>query len=60
MLVWLQPDGGPQVGEKLFYMGPGKVFEDGDKLVYGAEGEVVGLAAQQRKPSLVLSVGLTC
>ena len=36
--------GGYKVGEKVFYMGPGETWDDGDKVVHGQQGEVTGPA----------------
>ena len=36
--------GGYKLGEKVFYMGARHTFENGEKLVHGQQGEVVGPA----------------
>ena len=34
--------GGYKVGDKVFYTGKDKTWDDGDKLVHGQQGEVTG------------------
>ena len=34
--------GGYKLGEKVFFTGASKTWDDGDKLVHGQQGEVVG------------------
>ena len=40
--------GGYKLGEKVFYTWTNHTFPSGDKLVYGQQGEVVGLATGER------------
>ena len=39
--------GGYKVGEKVFFTGVSKTFDDGDKLVHGQQGEVTGHATAE-------------
>ncbi|EOD06508.1 hypothetical protein EMIHUDRAFT_218958 [Emiliania huxleyi CCMP1516] len=38
--------GGHEAGDQLYYTGPNKSFENGDKLTHGQQGEVVGPATE--------------
>jgi len=40
--------GGYKLGEKVFFTGLSETFADGDKLVHGQQGEVVGPATLER------------
>jgi hypothetical protein len=40
--------GGYTVGEKVFFTGANQTFDDGDKLVHGQQGEVVGPATSEQ------------
>ena len=37
--------GGHELGDQLYFTGPSQSVEDGDKVVHGQSGEIVGLTA---------------
>ena len=41
--------GGYKLGDKVFFLGPNQAFADGDKLVHGQQGEVVGPATVETR-----------
>ena len=41
--------GGYTVGEKVFFTGESKTWDDGDKLVHGQQGEVVGPGTSSKR-----------
>ena len=45
--------GGYRVGDEVFYTGGGKTWPDGDRLVYGGKGEVVGPATGEEVSTCV-------
>ena len=41
-------ENGYTVGDKVYYMGTGETFENGDRLEHGTQGKVVGPATSER------------
>ena len=51
--------GGYRVGEKVFYTWPNRTFADGDKVVHGQQGEVVGPATGENTKGKGVAVRFT-
>ena len=52
--------GGYKVGEKVFFTGSSQTFADGDKVVHGHQGEVVGPAILENHKGKGVAVRFPC
>ena len=52
--------GGYKVGEKVFFTGASETWDDGDKLVHGQQGEVVGPATIETHKGKGVAVRFPC